>query len=302
MFTPPLPPPPPAPTSHPPSYRLWLCPPVLYTCSLMDPLLFKYCKALWAASLWALLQEIPGPWQLMMGLVGTSVRHRYCPLALSSSMSKYVLLKPCSLAISLSSWMEHVFGILRRLLFSRLIFSSELLRECQIHPEGRPTTFAKETWFSAEVLLNLLRNYSAAFLFSCFLMPPFPVSISYSSLQIVVHSLLCAGPPTWERGDSGRLQPWWVANSCNEPTGLSWFFGCVEGSGIKGPGTAKQILPLAFKMFMVAFATPWFASFLLVQARSPSVTLKVEGDICTLLIGSFTSINRDVLGLPAVVV
>lgn len=30
-----------------------------------------------------------------------------------------------------------------------------------------------------------------------------------------------------------------VPLTCNEPIGLSWFFGCLEGSGIKGSGTAK---------------------------------------------------------------
>ena len=30
-----------------------------------------------------------------------------------------------------------------------------------------------------------------------------------------------------------------VPFTCNEPIGLSWFFGCLEGSGIKGSGTAK---------------------------------------------------------------
>lgn len=52
----------------------------------LSAIIFKYCKALWAASLWALPQEIPEPWQTVMGLVDSSARHWYCPLALSSSV------------------------------------------------------------------------------------------------------------------------------------------------------------------------------------------------------------------------
>lgn len=35
-----------------------------------------------------------------------------------------------------------------------------------------------------------------------------------SSRQIVVYSLLWAGPPSWERVYSGSRQPWWIASSC----------------------------------------------------------------------------------------
>lgn len=51
----------------------------------LSAIIFKYCRALWAASLCALPQEIPEPWQTVMGLVESSARHWYCPLALSSS-------------------------------------------------------------------------------------------------------------------------------------------------------------------------------------------------------------------------
>ena len=41
----------------------------------------------------------------------------------------------------------------------------------------------KEMWFSGEILLNLARNFSAAFLLACFFEVPFPVSINALSLQ-----------------------------------------------------------------------------------------------------------------------
>lgn len=44
---------------------------------------------MWAALLCALPQEIPEPWQTVMGLVDSSARHWYCPLALSSSVRTY---------------------------------------------------------------------------------------------------------------------------------------------------------------------------------------------------------------------
>lgn len=40
---------------------------------LMEALM--YCSALWAASLWALLQEMPVPWHTVTGVVDSSARH-----------------------------------------------------------------------------------------------------------------------------------------------------------------------------------------------------------------------------------
>lgn len=41
----------------------------------LSAIIFKYCRALCAASLCALPQEIPEPWQTVMGLVESSARH-----------------------------------------------------------------------------------------------------------------------------------------------------------------------------------------------------------------------------------
>lgn len=66
-----------------------------------------------------------------------------------------------------------------------------------------------------------------------------------SSRQIVVYSLLWAGPPSWERVYSGSRQPWWIASSCkinevmiatltirrlsrtNDISFWSWFWSCA---------------------------------------------------------------------------
>lgn len=41
----------------------------------LSAIIFKYCRALCAASLCALPQEMPEPWQTVMGLVESSARH-----------------------------------------------------------------------------------------------------------------------------------------------------------------------------------------------------------------------------------
>ena len=79
------------------------------------------------------------------------------------------------------------------------LFTRRIFQGSQVHHEEYPTVFVKEMWFSGEILLNLARNFSAAFLLACFYDAPFPVSINDSSLQIVVYSLLWADPPSWER-------------------------------------------------------------------------------------------------------
>lgn len=51
-------------------------------------MILTYCRALCAASLWALPQEMPVPWHTVTGEVESSARHWYCPFTVSSSMSK----------------------------------------------------------------------------------------------------------------------------------------------------------------------------------------------------------------------
>lgn len=42
---------------------------------LLEAMILMYCSALWAASLWALLQEMPVPWHTVTGEVDSSARH-----------------------------------------------------------------------------------------------------------------------------------------------------------------------------------------------------------------------------------
>lgn len=55
---------------------------------LMEAMILMYWRALCAASLWALLQEMPVPWHTVTGEVDSSARHWYWPFTVSSS-AKY---------------------------------------------------------------------------------------------------------------------------------------------------------------------------------------------------------------------
>lgn len=54
-----------------------------------------------------------------------------------------------------------------------------------------------------------------------------------SSRQIVVYSLLWAGPPSWERVYSGSRQPWWIASSCKNQWGYNINFNYLMAQSHK---------------------------------------------------------------------
>lgn len=51
----------------------------------MEAMILRYWRALCAASLWALLQEMPVPWHTVSGEVESSTKHWYRPFTVSSS-------------------------------------------------------------------------------------------------------------------------------------------------------------------------------------------------------------------------
>lgn len=55
---------------------------------LMEAMILMYWRALCAASLWALLQEMPVPWHTVTGEVDSSARHWYWPFTVSSSVGE----------------------------------------------------------------------------------------------------------------------------------------------------------------------------------------------------------------------
>ena len=94
-----------------------------------------------------------------------------------------------------------------------------------------------------------------------------------------------------------------AADPCNQPTGLSWFSGCREGSDVKGP-------ELRSKYFHRLSKCVWQALRLRVSPASSSYLLHLrrfchsqgESGHVSLHIGSFTFVDGDVLGLHAVFV
>lgn len=60
----------------------------------MEAMILRYWRALWAASLWALLQEMPVPWHTVTGEVDSSTRHWYSPFTVSSSAGRRDRRKP----------------------------------------------------------------------------------------------------------------------------------------------------------------------------------------------------------------
>lgn len=73
------------------SVEMWQCWQVTVYCAgvyLMEAMILMYWRALCAASLCALLQEMPVPWHTVTGEVDSSAKHWYWPFTVSSS-AKY---------------------------------------------------------------------------------------------------------------------------------------------------------------------------------------------------------------------